>query len=274
MPEASLKLMGVFAHPDDETLGFGGALARYSEEGVDIHVVTATRGEAGRYGDGTDHPGPEALGEIREGELLEACEVLGVGEVDLLGYPDGGLASVDPVEARGTLVRILRRSRPQVVVTFGPDGAYGHPDHIAISQLATAATVAAADPGWRPPDGGEPDPVHAVSKLYYLAWGSDTWAAYQAAFKTLTSTVDGVERQATPWPEWAITTRVDASEHWRVVWKAVQCHRSQIAVYGKLGELDESYHRTLWGAQHYYRVFSTVNGGRDVEDDFFEGLRG
>jgi LmbE family N-acetylglucosaminyl deacetylase len=81
----------------------------------------------------------------------------------------------------------MRRVRPDVVVTFGPDGAYGHPDHIAISQFTTAAIIAAADPSSRC-DGSEALQPHAVSKLYYIAWTKSTWAAYQAAFRTLVST--------------------------------------------------------------------------------------
>lgn len=271
-----LRLMAVTAHPDDETLGMGGTLAHYARQGVETHVLTATRGDAGRYGTDDDpHPGREALGRIREEELRAAAGVLGVDDVRLLGYPDGELDRVDHREALGRVVGQVRRVRPHVVVTFDPYGAYGHPDHIAISQLATAAAVAAADPTFEAPpatDGGRGEP-HRVSKLYYMAWPPELWEAYQAAFKRLVSTVDGEERQGKPWPGWAITTRIDAREHWRTVWEAVRCHESQIAVYGRLAELDEAYHRTLWGSQSFYRAFSTVNGGRDRETDLFEGLR-
>ena len=109
------------------------------------------------------------------------------------------------------IVAHIRRIRPQVIVTFGPDGAYGHPDHIAISQFTTAAIVCAADSEYRLGDGSEPDslPPHRVAKCYYLAWPASKWAAYEAALRKLTFTVDGVERQATPWPEWAVTTKLD-----------------------------------------------------------------
>ena len=98
-------------------------------------------------------------------------------------------------------------------------------------------------------------------------------AAYQAAFKKLTSLVDGVERQVHPWPEWAVTTVVDTRDSWETVWKAVTCHDSQIAAYQTLRELAPEHHAALWGRQHFYRVFSTVNGGRRRETDRFEGLR-
>jgi hypothetical protein len=112
-----------------------------------------------------------------------------------------------------------------------------------------------------------------VAKLYYLEWPESTWAAYQAAFKALGSTVDGVARKATPWPDWALTTTIDASQCWPTVWRAVSCHESQIAVYGRLKDLAPEHHEALWGRQSFYRAFSTVNGGRQREDDLFEGLR-
>ena len=116
-------------------------------------------------------------------------------------------------------------------------------------------------------------PPHAVSKLYYIAWPESTWAAYQAAFRTLVSTVDGVERQATPWPDWAITTVIDTRDFWSTVWRAVSCHESQVAAYERLKDLSPEHHEALWGWQSFYRAFSTVNGGRARETDLFEGIR-
>jgi LmbE family N-acetylglucosaminyl deacetylase len=261
----ALRLLAVLAHPDDESLGFGGCLAKYAAEGIETAVVTATRGDAGRFrgvkeGEGPGHPGREALARIREGELRAAAAVLGIRDLTLLGYPDGALDQVDPIEAVGRIAQEIRRLRPHVVVSFGPEGAYGHPDHIAISQFAGAAIVAAA-------------PAHAVSKFYYMAMPEAAMAAYQAAFKKLVALVDGVERQANPWPEWAVTTVVDTRAQWETVWKAVACHDSQIAAYQRLRELGPEHHEALWGRQHFYRVFSTVNGGRRRETDLFEGLR-
>jgi len=261
-----LRLACVLAHPDDETLGMGGTLARCAAEGIETYVVTATRGQRGRYGahrDGPEHPGPEGLGRIREAELRAACDVLGVREVSVLDYMDGELDRADPRQVAGEIADHLRRIRPQVVATFAPDGGYGHPDHVAISQLATAAVLRAASAS----------SPHTVSKLYYLAWSERTWAAYQAALKKLVSRVDGVERQAAPWPDWSITTSVDTREHWSTVWRAVQCHESQMSIYVPLGELSEEHHAALWGVQEFYRALSLVNGGRQRESDLFEGLR-
>ena len=268
MPDA-LKLMAILAHPDDESLGMGGSLAKYASEGVETYLVTATRGERGRYHDGSDHPGPEAMGRIREQELMEAAAVLGIKEVHFLDYLDAEVDEADPQEAVARIVQHLRRIGPQVVVTFDQAGAYGHADHIAICQLATAAIVCSASANYEP-DGQAP---HAVSKLYYIAWSEPEWAVLQAAFKKLTSTVDGVERHTTPWPEWAISTRIDAAAWWPQVWRAVSCHKTQVSGYEGLKDLPPELHAGLWGAQAYYRVFSTVNGGRRRETDLFEGLR-
>jgi LmbE family N-acetylglucosaminyl deacetylase len=267
------RLLAVFAHPDDESLGVGGTLAKYAAQGVEVFLLTATRGDGGRYhghraGDPL-HPGAEALGRIREGELRSAASVLGVREVSLLGYRDQQLDRADPREAIVRIAGELRRIRPAVVITFGPDGAYGHPDHVAISQFTTAAIVAAADASFATGGGAEP---HRVSKLYYIAWPRMMWEAYESAVGILASKVDGVERRTTPWPDWAITTVVDTISMWPTAWRAVSCHQSQIASYQGFAALAPQHHEVLWGRQFFYRAFSAVNGGRSQETDLFEGL--
>src|SRR5712691_8637306 len=114
-------LMAVLAHPDDESLGVGGTLAKYASEGVDVFLLTATRGDAGRYRgyrpDDPRHPGRAALAEIRESELRAAASVLGVREVSLLDYGDQHLDGASPREAVAGIAAQLRRVRPDVVVT-------------------------------------------------------------------------------------------------------------------------------------------------------------
>ena len=267
-----LRLMCVLAHPDDESLGTGGTLAKYAGEGVETYVLTATRGERGRFLEGIERPAPEVVGATREAELHAAARELGVRETTLLEFPDGGLDAVDPARVQRVIVDHLHRIRPQVVVTFGPDGAYGHPDHVAISQFATAAIVAAAHPDLQM-SGPAPDAdAHAVSKFYYLTWPAETWDAYHAAIGVLRATVDGVERQAVPWPDWMITTMVDTRDRWSTAWQAVSCHQSQVSAYQRLRDVSAAHHEALWGRQSYYRVFSTVNGGRGRETDLFDGL--
>jgi LmbE family N-acetylglucosaminyl deacetylase len=263
--------MCVLAHPDDESLGTGGALAKCSAEGVATYLLTATRGERGRFGDGPESPGPDVVGRAREAELLAAAAELGVREVRLLDYPDGALDQVDAVEAIEKIAGHLRRVSPHVVITFGPDGAYGHPDHIVISQLTTAAIVCAADPlfGARLAM-GEP---HRVSKLYFIAWTQKKWTAYEAALRKLVYKRNGEERQAVPWPDWAVTTVIDTRAVWPAVWRAVSCHKTQMSIYKKFADLSEEYQRSLWGSQEFYRVFSAVSGGSAPESDLMEGLR-
>lgn len=140
--------MAVLAHPDDESLGVGGTLAKYASAGIEVFLLTATRGDSGRFRghplDDHQHPGRLAFANIRERELRAAASALGVREVSILNYPDQQLDRATPAEAIATIAGHIRRVQPNVVVTFGPDGAYGHPDHIAISQFTTAAIVAAA----------------------------------------------------------------------------------------------------------------------------------
>jgi len=270
------RLMVVAAHPDDETLGFGGPLARYAREGVRTFLVTATRGQRGRYLghpiDSPEHPGRDALAQIRERELQEAAAALGISHVSLLDYEDQHLDRANVAEAVAAIVREIRHARPHVVLTFPPDGAYGHPDHIAISQLTTAATIASADAGFRGRDGDTLGPAHTVLKLYYLAWPKATWTAYQAAFKKVVCMVDGVERQATPWPDWAVTTVIETAESGEAVWRAVACHASQVGAYAALKTLEPAQRDALWRSCSFYRAFSLVNGGRRTESDLFEGL--
>lgn len=266
----SLRLLCVTAHPDDESLGVGGTLAKYANEGIDTYLVTATRGERGRFGDQGESPGLDVVGRTREAELRRAASVLKVRGLHFLDYCDGNLDQANPEEAIGRIVNHLRRLKPHVVITFAPEGAYGHPDHIAISQFTTAALVCAADPSY---DSDSRHPSHRVAKLYYMAWSEEKWAGYQAAFKDLKVSVDGEDRRATPWPYWAITTSIDTRQYWSTVWKAVKCHQTQMAIYGKLELLSEKHHRALWGSQEFYRTFSLVNGGRQKESDLFEGLR-
>jgi LmbE family N-acetylglucosaminyl deacetylase len=255
-----ILLMCVLAHPDDESLGTGGILAKYGSEGVGTFVVTATRGERGRFDDKGTKPGFEIVGRTREGELRAAARELGVKEVALLDYVDGELDTVDPVDAAEKIAGHIRRIRPQVVVTFDPFGAYGHTDHIAISQLTAAAIERAVD-------------LHQVSKFYYFVNGEEKWAAYQAAFKTLTSNVDGIQRVAIAWPDWSITSTIDARDMWQTVWRAVQCHKTQMSIYKNIGTLTDDQQKVIWGRGEFYRVFSLVNGGRKTETDLFEGLR-
>jgi len=267
--ERSLRLLCILAHPDDESLGLGGILAKYGAEGVETYLVTATRGEQGWFGPPEENPGPTELGKIREGELKEAANVLGLREVNLLDYHDGELDKADQRLFTQKLVGHIRRIRPHVVVTFDHNGVYGHPDHIATTRAATAAILAAADAAFVQPGGLAP---HTVSKLYYFAWTDEVRQAYEKAFGELVMQVDGVERRAVPWPHWTISTWIDTSAHWETVWEAIRCHCTQLPGYQKLLDLPEEYLRVLWGRLTFHRVLTLVPT-TDPEDDMFAGVR-
>jgi LmbE family N-acetylglucosaminyl deacetylase len=263
-----LRLMCILAHPDDESLGTGPTLAKYAAEGVETYLITATRGERGWSGDPAANPGLEGLGKIRDGELNAAAKILGLREVCFLDYIDGDLDQADPLEATTKIARHIRRIRPQVIITFAHDGAYGHPDHIAISQFTMTAIFRAADPNFV--DSAQP---FSVSKLYFMALTQHRADLYINAFGDIVMPVDGVSRKVVIWPDWAITTRLETVRYWKPAWEAIACHRSQLPNYSKLTQLPDEYQEQLWGHDTYYRVFSLVNGGRAVEDDLFVGLR-
>jgi LmbE family N-acetylglucosaminyl deacetylase len=139
-----LRLLGLYAHPDDETFCTGGTLARYTAQGAEAMVVSFTRGEAGQIRD-AEVATRRTLGSVRAQELQNACRRLGVRHVSCLDYGDGKLAQVPQETLVCHATEIIRRFRPHLVFTFDDTGAYGHPDHVAISRAATAAVWAAAD---------------------------------------------------------------------------------------------------------------------------------
>lgn len=272
-----LTLMAVLAHPDDESLGFGGTLATYAAEGIDVVLVTATRGDAGRYRGkrpGEDgHPGQDALAAMRERELRSAAATLGIGHVAVLDYKDQHLSRADASQASADIAHHIRLHRPQVVVSFGMDGAYGHPDHIAVSQFTSAGIVAAAQTHADHRDAAASLEPHAVSKLYHLAWPASTYSAYESVFGELTSTVDGVARRVSPAPDWALSAVIDASASLPVVLRAVHCHESQVGTRERLHQVSNEQLAAMWSQQSFCRVFSLVGNGADRETDLFAGIR-
>ena len=266
----TLRLMCILAHPDDESLGTGGALARYAAEGIETYLITATRGQRGWFGPPEDNPGLDALGQIREAELRAAAQALGIQELLLLDYVDGELDRADKAEVIRQLVTHLRRVRPHVVVTFDPFGVYGHPDHIAICQLTTAAVQCAANCDYPDPSGAKP---HGVAKLYYIAESQDMFDIYTRVFGDLVMVIDGEERRGMPWPAWSITTAIDTGRYRAQIWNAVKCHQTQIREYGKLLDLPDEDQLRLWHTNTYYRVFSRVPTTGGLETDLFDGLR-
>jgi LmbE family N-acetylglucosaminyl deacetylase len=142
------RILGVFAHPDDEVFCAGGTFARYTSRGAEVAVVSATRGDAGQIRDATVAT-RATLAAVREEELRRSCALLGVQNVRCLDHRDGALAEV-PTDALAVEVAgIIEDFAPDAVITFGDDGAYGHPDHVAISAATTLAVERIAAPDLR-----------------------------------------------------------------------------------------------------------------------------
>ena len=156
------RLLLVFAHPDDESVFAAGLACRTTAEGGLVALCTATPGEHGKLGD-PPVCARERLGAVRQAELMAACSELGIAKVRVLGYPDRGLAAAPAETIRRQIVEILRAVRPQVVVTFDPNGSNLHPDHVAISRFASDAVAAAGDPRWFPELGA----AHATARLLW-----------------------------------------------------------------------------------------------------------
>ena len=266
----TLKLLVAFAHPDDESMGMGGTLAKYSAQGVETYYVCASRGEGGWFGPVEQNPGPDALGQLREKELTAAVNELGMKGLYFLDYIDGEVDQADHAEVIGKIVTHIRRIQPQVIVTFPPDGNYGHPDHIAIGQFTGAAVVCAADASYQDLENLSP---HCVSKLYYMV-DSENFVNLVAPFMgDMTFPVDDQLRGEIAWKEWMVTTRIEMFAYCHTAWRAIQCHQSQLLTLGALAEMHEDAATAVLAMQGtFYRAFSLVNGGRKLETDLFEGV--
>jgi LmbE family N-acetylglucosaminyl deacetylase len=154
-----------FAHPDDESFCGAGLACWCRERGVDVVLVCATRGDAGKAGAVEISGAPTDLGAARARELEEAARIIGINDVELFEYPDRHLGDADANEVRTRLVGAIRRWRPDVVLTFDPNGFNLHADHIAISRFTSDAIAAAADERWLPETG----PSHLVRRLLWTA---------------------------------------------------------------------------------------------------------
>src|SRR5579883_3440531 len=280
-----LTLLAVHAHPDDEAIGTGGTLARYAAEGVRTALVCCTRGEEGEIHDPELDPAEAQprLGAIREAELRAAASILDVGELIFLGYRDSGMdgtpsnsnphnfMNADPHEAAGRLAAIIRRLRPQVVVTYDERGGYGHPDHKMAHRITRAAIERAAhddagEPGWR------------VLKLYYTAIALDTLlqANEQLKSRGLPSPFDtgdvSLDIRKFAAPDEVINARIDVGRYQATVERALRAHRTQIRDDDILLALPDDIKGQLFSVEHYIRAFSAVAVPQQ-ETDLFAGLR-
>jgi LmbE family N-acetylglucosaminyl deacetylase len=285
-----LTLMAVFAHPDDESFGIGGTLARYGiDPEVRVVLVCATRGEAGEISDpslGT----PERLGEIREQELRCACQILKVDELYFLDYRDSGMAGTPdnqhpqalamavPEEVVGKIAALIRRERPDVVVTHDETGGYGHPDHVATHRHTKAACAAAGDPVYYPAPAGIEAGLapHQTKKLYYTAIPRRFFRAIAAKMQEMgLAEHPRVKRfMAEPFglPDEACTTDICVEDFWDVKRAALQCHATQLKPDGLFAALPPEIMRELQAWECFQLVDSTV-GGDEGGHDLFAGLR-
>jgi N-acetyl-1-D-myo-inositol-2-amino-2-deoxy-alpha-D-glucopyranoside deacetylase len=286
--DSRLTLMAVFAHPDDESFGIGGTLARYGADlEVRVVLVCATLGEAGEISD-PKLATPERLGEVRERELRCACQALGLDDLYLLGYRDSGMAgTADNLDPRalamadfdgavGKIVALIRRERPDVVVTFDETGGYGHPDHIAIHYLAKAAFEAAADPAkYREQLEDGLTPCQA-KKLYFTAIPHRFFRAVVAKMQELGVEIPKryLERVDGPFglPDEACTTDIYVQDFWDKKRAAVQCHATQLNPDSIFAALPQEIMRELQAWECFQLAESDVGGDGD-KHDLFAGLR-
>ena len=200
------RILLVFAHPDDESFVTAGLARGYADRGAEVVLVTATRGDAGRVGD-PPLCDREALPALREAELREAADVLGISEVHFLDYQDKQLADAPIDRIRAELVAHIHRHRPHVVITFDPNGMNGHADHVAIARFTMDAVAAAADPRWMT----EAAIPHRVQRVLWTA-PILPWEVARTADLHLEPGVDFV---------------LDVAPHWQAKAEALRAHRTQ-----------------------------------------------
>jgi len=218
-------LLAIFAHPDDETFRPGGTLALLARHGVRVHVLTATRGQAGSCGD-PPLCTQEELPAVRERELRCACAALGVAPPRLLDYQDGHLSEVSPEKITEHILAAVTETHPQVLLTFGPDGLSGHADHIAIGQAAAQAYARCDD----------------IAAIYTLAVPRSLAEHLQM-------------RQVHSVPDEQITLAVDVASAWAAKQAAMACHMTQRSS-TPLMNAPEARQRLFFGQEFYVRAAS------------------
>ena len=281
-------MMAVRAHPDDECFTVGGCFARYSDLGYRTVLVTCTGGENGEIVD------PELdteevranLGEVRMAELEASCQILGVTTLEMLGYRDSGMAETpenddprsfnkaDLEEATGRLVRLIRKYRPQVLITDNEEGSYGHPDHIMANRITVHAYDKAADEGYRPELGAP----FQVQKLYYTAWSvgqvRELWRRMKALGLELPWRRDGEDADTEPtWglPDEDVGAIVDVRNELPRKTKSLLAHRTQIKPDLWMLTLPEQLQLDFQGYETFQRVRSELSI-EGLEDDLFNGV--
>jgi LmbE family N-acetylglucosaminyl deacetylase len=249
------RILLLLAHPDDETFGPGGTIAKYSGEGADVYLVTATKGQAGMVGEPpvTDR---EHLGEVRASELLCAAGILGIRKVVFLGFMDGHLIDTPRETLVEKAVEQIRWIRPHVLIGFGPDGISRHPDHVTMSEVAIEAFDASADPSRFPRQ-----LVNGITP-----WASYKLYQYEVAQEVLTAwnvPLAGV-------PRGKITTVIDTSAWIDKKVAAFFCHKTQSKDYTRI--LAREGYREFARQETYVLARTLLPVGVLPERDLFDGI--
>lgn len=245
---ARRHVLAVFAHPDDEVLCAAGTLARCVAQGDEVTLVCATRGEYGPIASPALAT-PETLAEVRESELRASCAALGVQSLEWLDLPDGGVSwAADEQGSLQLLVRCIRQRRPEVVITFGPDGLYGHADHVAIGELTTTACRLAADPTFEV-DGSPGLAACHAPRLFFSVWTGELVQQLLAAFPT--AQLWGLQPAQFPCVASAITCSVDVREVLEPKLRALHSHRTQLTRDHVLPQLQGALAQRFLGVEHF-----------------------
>jgi N-acetyl-1-D-myo-inositol-2-amino-2-deoxy-alpha-D-glucopyranoside deacetylase len=268
-------ILCAFAHPDDEQFGTAGALLACTDRGIPVHILCATRGEAGEISPGSLAT-RETLGAVREQELRAACELLGIQPPEFLGYMDGDLGDADRAELRDRIVEAIRRLRPRVVITFDANGGYGHPDHIAIHFATVDAVLAAADPAHRPDLGGP----HAVDKLYATAYPRSDLGLFSDGLASIgVPTIDFGEVQTIPVEEIGtsddrITTVVPVQHLFERRSASLFAHRTQYGPESFFARFPEELNRKMMAFDYFVRLQPAPPDGARLPDesDLWDGM--
>lgn len=283
---AARTLLVVYAHPDDESFGNAGTIARYSAEGVAVHYACATRGEVGTVTPDVLAGYPDTAA-LRTAELECAARALGLTAVHYLGYRDSGMpGSADnghpaalvqaPIErVTGQIVALIRALRPQVVLTFSPYGGYGHPDHIACHQATRQAFSVAGDATQYPEQVAAGLTPWAPRKLYYNTSGTTALRLGLLVLRLArrdprrfgtNADVDLVRvlEEATP-----ITTTIACGAYLAQKERAWQCHRSQLGGMGAMGRMPRPLRRRLLGTETFTRAYPPWRRGARRERSLF-----
>ncbi|MHB8644483.1 MAG: PIG-L deacetylase family protein [Thermomicrobiales bacterium] len=241
-----LSLVAVMAHPDDESRIIGGTLTKYAAEGVAVALYCATRGEAWR--EGAD---PDEQSRLRTAELTAACRHLGLTNVRLRDYPDGGLAHLDASLLLADIAASIREWAPQVVVSFGAEGRTLHPDHIAIHHAATSAFHLVRQQAV--------SPEIAPCRLFYTTVPASTATAYGWRFPPTPDDEIAVSLDVTPW----LAQKRQAT----VVAHASQYHDKPF------GNLDEETRWRVLAREDFVLAPGSLPMPPDERGDLFAGLR-